>query len=298
MHRNNKHQGDYDFKSLESAHSVLSEFTFVNARQNTTIDFANPKAVKALNTALLKLDYGVSFWEFPDTNLCPGIPGRVDYIHLINDLFKISKIDKEVSVLDIGTGANCIYPLLGSAEYNWHFIATDCNDTAIASAENIITENNLKTEIQLRKQSDITHVFENIIAPNDRFDASMCNPPFYKSEEEALNATVNKLKGIGKDVDIATRNFSGEAYELWYKGGEKAFLHTYLYESSLYKSQCFWFTCLVSNKDNVKSMYKSLTKLGATSIRTLEMAQGNKKSRAVAWTFLTKDEQTDWVESK
>lgn len=295
MHRNNKYQEHYDFKNLEIAHEPLSAFTFVNARQNTTIDFANPKAVKALNTALLKLDYGVSFWEFPDTNLCPGIPGRADYIHLVNDLFKISKIENEIKILDIGTGANCIYPLLGHAEYNWSFLATDCNEQAIAFAKKIITKNNLNTKVETRKQPDSTHIFKNIILPTDKFDASICNPPFYKSEEDALNATQNKLKGIGKANEPTTRNFAGEANELWYAGGEKAFLHTYLYESSLYKSQCFWYTSLVSNKDNVKTMYKSLTKLGATSIRTLEMAQGNKQSRVVAWTFLTKEAQEKWI---
>lgn len=298
MHRNNKHQGYYDFKNLEAAHEPLSEFTFVNARQSTTIDFSNPKAVKALNTALIKSDYGVSFWDFPDANLCPGIPGRADYVHLVSDLLKISKIENEVTVLDIGTGASCVYPLIGNAAYNWNFVVTDCDETAIASAEGIITGNSLKDQIKLRRQPDTAHIFENIIAPKDKFDVSMCNPPFYKSEAEALKTTAKKLKGIGKAGDQVTRNFAGEANELCYKGGEKAFLHTYLYESSLNKAQCFWYTSLVSNKDNVKTMYKSLKKLGATSIRTLEMAQGNKKSRVVAWTFLTKEEQVDWSKNK
>jgi len=210
----------------------------------------------------------------------------------------VSKIENEITVLDIGTGANCVYPLIGHAEYNWHFVSTDCNDMAIASAEKIIVENNLKEHIKLRKQIEIDHVFKNIITLEDKFDASMCNPPFYKSEVEALNATQSKLKGLGLTTDSAVRNFAGQAYELWYKGGEKAFLHTYLYESSLYKTQCFWYSALVSNKDNVKSMYKSLAKLGATSIRILEMTQGNKKSRVVAWTFLNVDAQKEWVENK
>lgn len=298
MHRDNKHQGYYNFRNLEEAHPPLSDFTFINARQNITIDFANPKAVKALNTALIKLDYKVSFWEFPDGNLCPGIPGRADYIHLLNDLFRISKIDTSISVLDIGTGASCVYPLIGNAAYKWKFVGSESNKDAIASAEKIITENNLKSEIELRHQSDVNHIFENIIQNTDKFDASLCNPPFYKSEEEALNATEKKLKGLGKAIDKTTRNFSGTANELWYIGGEKAFLHTYLYESSLYPTQCFWFTALVSNKDNVKSMYTSLKKLGATSIRTLEMVQGNKKSRVVAWTFLNKEEQAEWTNNE
>ena len=81
---------------------------------------------------------------------------------------------------------------------------------------------------------------------------------------------------------------------MWYKGGEKAFLHNYLYESSLFKNQCFWYTTLVSNKENVKSMYVSLNKLGATTIKTLPIKIGQKKSRVVAWTFLNEDQQKQW----
>lgn len=299
MHRNNKHQGNYNFKNLESVHEPLGDFTFVNARQNTTIDFSNPEAVRALNTALMKLDYDVSFWEFPESNLCPGIPGRADYIHLMNDLFRVSKIEtKDITVLDIGTGASCVYPLIGKAAYNWRFVVTECDNKAIASAEKIIAKNDLKDKIELRIQPDTAQMFNNIISPEDKFDASICNPPFYKNEVDALKSTTKKLKGIGKLTDSVTRNFAGEPNELWYEGGEKAFLHNYLYESSLYKSQCFWFTSLVSDKDNVQSMYKSLKKLGATSIRTLEMTQGNKKSRVVAWTFLTSDEQANWAKNK
>jgi 23S rRNA (adenine1618-N6)-methyltransferase len=122
------------------------------------------------------------------------------------------------------------------------------------------------------------------------FSASICNPPFFTSEEEMLKASAQKLKGLGKSEN-KIRNFSGKHNELCYTGGEKAFVHNYLYESSLYKTNCFWYTTLVSKKENVKSMCKSLNKLGATEIKILPMQLGNKISRIVAWTFLTKDQQ-------
>ena len=111
----------------------------------------------------------------------------------------------------------------------------------------------------------------------------MCNPPFYKSQEEAMQANARKLEGLGKRSE--GRNFSGKQQELWYTGGEKAFIHNYLYESSLFKKQCVWFTTLISKKDLVKGMYTSLKKLGATDIKTINIGQGNKVSRIVAWTF-------------
>jgi 23S rRNA (adenine1618-N6)-methyltransferase len=298
LNKKNKHKEDYNFDKLIAVSPELAPHVFVNKHEKQTIDFADAKAVKALNTALLKADYNIGFWQFPDTNLYPPIPGRVDYIHYIADLLSASKINKEVTVLDIGTGASCIYPLLGNAEYNWKFVATDCNKKSIAYAEKIIIKNKLKKEIQLKHQTSADSIFKGIINPTDKFTASICNPPFYKDEAEAFEATTRKLKGLGKLTDAVTRNFAGQAHELCFKGGEKAFLHTYLYESSLFKTQCFWYTSLVSSKDNIKSMKKSLTKLGATTVKLIEMTQGNKKSRVVAWTFLTNEEQQDWLNKK
>lgn len=298
MHKKNKHQKDYDFKKLIESFPSLESYVFENKYEKKTIDFADAKAVKALNTALIKTYYNIDFWEFPDTNLCPPIPGRIDYIHHISSLLNTSNIKNNITVLDIGTGASCIYPLLGNAEYNWNFVATDCNKKSIASAEKIIIKNKLKGVIKLKHQPNADNVLKGIINSNSKFSVSICNPPFYKDEAEAFEATTRKLKGLGKLTDSVTRNFAGQAHELCFKGGEKAFLHTYLYESSLFKTQCFWYTSLVSNKDNIKSMKKSLTKLGATTIKVIEMNQGNKKSRVVAWTFLTEKEQQNWINNK
>ncbi len=298
MHKNNKNLEGYDFKLLIENHPELSTFSFLNTYGKETIDFFKPEAVKALNTAILKTYYGLSFWEFPDEYLCPGIPGRVDYIHHINDLLKASKLSNNIKVLDIGVGASCIYPLLGHAEYDWEFVGSDCNKESIAFAETIITKNDLSAAISLRTQPNKSNLLEGVLTKEDSFSVTLCNPPFYKNEKEALEVTTKKLRGLGNKTDEIVRNFSGQASELWFEGGEKAFLHTYLYESSLYKKQSFWFTSLVSNKDHVTSMYISLKKLNATKIVTIDVEQGNKKSRIIAWTFLTPEEQEEWVNKK
>ena len=295
MHKKNKHKDGYDLSQLKNVLPELEPFVFVNTFGKETIDFSKPEAVKALNTALLKAHYDISFWEFPNSYLCPAIPGRVDYIHYISDILKRSHIKENIKVLDIGTGANCIYPLLGNREYDWQFIGTDISEKALKTAKKIIVKNELAQVIGLRHQPDKASIFNNVIAETDKFSITMCNPPFYKSEAEALEATTKKLKGLGHATGEFIRNFSGQSQELWFQGGEKAFLHTYLYESSLHKTNCFWYTSLVSNKDNVKSMYKSLKKLNATGVKTIEMKLGNKISRVVAWTFLTPEEQKEWT---
>ncbi|WP_456462129.1 23S rRNA (adenine(1618)-N(6))-methyltransferase RlmF [Lutibacter sp.] len=295
LHPNNKHNSAYNFSELMAVYPLLKEFVFTNKYKTETIDFANPEAVKAINTALLFKYYNITFWDFPDDNLCPPIPGRVDYIHYLNDLLKSSGIKKDISIIDIGTGASCIYPLLGNAEYGWQFIGTDIDKKSLDRANKILKKNKLTKFIELKQQTNSSQIFKGVLDEKDRFSATMCNPPFYRSQQEAMEANARKLEGLGDRNDSKTRNFSGKQQELWYKGGEKAFVHTYLYESSMFKKQCFWYTTLVSKKENVQSMYDSLAKLGATEIKTIPMHQGNKVTRVVAWTFLSKEEQKEWV---
>jgi len=283
LHPNNKHSNSYDFKKLCSDFPSLKEFVFTNSYGTETIDFANPKAVKSLNSALLKTYYQIDFWSFSDENLCPPIPGRVDYIHHLNDLLTESGIKKGISILDIGTGATCIYPLLGTKAYNWKFVGTDIDNESLKNSQEIIDKNNLSDQISLKLQDNADTILSESVFDGQQFSASMCNPPFYGSQYEAVEANARKLKGLG--IETTQRNFGGSQNELWYKGGEKAFLHNYLYQSSLFKENCIWYTSLVSKKENVESMLASLKKLGATEIKNIPMHQGNKVTRIVAWTF-------------
>ena len=45
-------------------------------------------------------------------------------------------------------------------------------------------------------------------------------------------------------------------------------------------------------------MYKSLEKFGANQVKTIPMGTGNKSTRIVAWTFLSKQEQYEWRETR
>ncbi|WP_026755963.1 23S rRNA (adenine(1618)-N(6))-methyltransferase RlmF [Sediminibacter sp. Hel_I_10] len=298
MHKNNKHSENYDFQELVTIESELAQFVHTNKFDKITIDFSNSKAVKILNKALLKKHYGIQYWEFPNEHLCPPIPGRVEYIHVLNDLLKSSGLNKDIKILDIGTGATCIYPLLGSSEYGWHFIASELDQNALKNAEDILRKNDLKRQIELRFQENPQRVLEGILKSSDKISAAMCNPPFYKNEMEAEASNEKKLKGLGLDASQGKRNFSGTSKELIYPGGEKAFLHNYLYQSSLQKKSCFWFTSLVSKKELIKTMKSSLEKLGATEFKVIQMELGNKISRVVAWSFLNPKEQEAWKNSK
>lgn len=278
LHPNNLHNSDYNFTVLKEKYPKIGKFV-VEKFGKETIEFSDPVAVKEFNKALLLAYYNIKYWEFPDTNLCPPVPSRVDYIHYLADLLGN---EKNVKVLDIGTGASCIYPLLGNAVYNWNFIGTDIDADSLKIAQKNIDNNNLGNSIELRFQKDETNILKGLLQPNDSFTAMMCNPPFYKSEEEARGANRRKSRNLGNN---AVRNFAGNSNELWYVGGEKAFLHTYLYESSLYPKASKWFTSLVSKKENIKSLENSSKKLGVTEFKVISMNQGNKVTRIACWRF-------------
>lgn len=284
LHINNPHKGRYNFNNLINNLPELKTFIIKNPRGEDTIDFSNNLAVKFLNKALIKTFYNVDNWDIPQGFLCPPIPGRADYIHYISDL--LEKKDN-INVLDIGTGANCIYPIIGSQTYKWNFIASDIDPISIKNAQEIIDSNeNLKNKIQLRLQKDKNHIFIGIINKNEQFDLTMCNPPFHSSLEEALSANERKVNNLSKGSKNINKglNFGGQKAELWCNGGERLFLKKMVKESALFSSQVKWFTSLVSNKDNIKPTTKVLEKLGA-EFKILEMSQGQKISRVLAWSF-------------
>jgi 23S rRNA (adenine1618-N6)-methyltransferase len=279
LHPRNKFNKGYNFDELIKINPKLETYVATNQFDVITIDFSIPEAVKELNKALLFSYDKISVWDFSDKNLCPPIPGRLDYIHYLADLIST---DSTIKILDIGTGATCIYPILGVAEYDWDFVASDIDLDSLDTAQDIIEDNNLGSKIELRQQIDENNILKGILKDEDSFSAVMCNPPFFKSGEEAQGANKRKNRNLGNNP---VRNFSGNNNELWYVGGEKAFLHNYLYESSLFKEKSKWFTSLVSKKENIVSLQKSSLKLGAIEFKVIPMHQGNKVTRIVCWRF-------------
>lgn len=286
LHLKNFHQGEYDFPFLIKEHPELKKFLFLNQYGRYTIDFADPEAVLHLNKAILKKDYNLKYWDIPENYLCPPIPGRADYILHIADFLEFHKIDlNQVKGLDIGVGANCIYPILGARIFQWKMTGADINPISVKAAKEIVSLNQgLEDLIQIKQQPDNAHIFHNIINEGEFFDFSMCNPPFYSSEEEAVKSNLQKNKGLGISKKPIS-NFGGKANELWCNGGESLFIKRMIKESFVFKTQVQWFTSLVSKKENLPKIYKQLKKLGA-KYHTLEMEQGNKKSHFVAWSFM------------
>ncbi len=191
-----------------------------------------------LNAALLKYFYGIENWQIPKGYLCPPVPGRADYIHYMADLLEDSVHQnfadgKPIKCLDVGVGANCIYPIIGNKEYGWSFVGSDIDPVALESAARIVESNpGLSENIELRLQKNPTNIFREIIRDNERFSLTICNPPFHSSPEEANQAALRKLRNLkGIKSTVSKLNFGGQSGELWCEGGEKAFVLKMIFES-------------------------------------------------------------------
>jgi len=244
LHSRNKHQGRYDFAKLTQALPSLAPFS-------------DSTAVKMLNKALLSAYYQVANWDIP-----AAIPGRADYIHRLAELLEGEVKGKfpheKVQALDIGVGANAIYPIIAICDYRWSYTGSD-----VASAQ----------EAAFGTQRKLDNLAANRL-------------------KKGVTAKAGSQK-ISKNKPIL--NFGGQNSELWCQGGESSFLKRMANESERFAHQVLWFSTLVSKKDNVRPLRKQLEKLGVRSIRVVEMSQGQKVSRFVAWSFMDKQQRGEWI---
>jgi 23S rRNA (adenine1618-N6)-methyltransferase len=305
LHPNNKHRERYDLEALCAKYKPLKAFVGVNKHGDQSVDFANPEAVLALNTALLQLHYGIKKWSIPQGYLCPPIPGRADYIHHAADLLAASNggkmpTGKNVNCLDIGVGANCIYPLIGATEYKWNFVGSDVDPEALENAAVILASNpKLAKQIELRKQDHDAFIFEGMIQKGELFDLSISNPPFHATMADAEAGSRRKVRNLTRNKEASpVLNFGGKQRELCCVGGERAFVRNMIDQSREYSLQCYWFSTLVSRESNLKAVYSVLTDVGAAEVKTIAMGQGQKSSRIVAWTFLNPDQRKKWAAAR
>ncbi len=294
LHPRNQHREGYDFERLVADTPELEAFTISNPVGQTTIDFQDVLAVRMLNRALLKTYYNIDFWDIPANYLCPPIPGRVDYIHYLADLLACDNNQeiprgRNVRALDIGTGASLVYPLTGQSEYGWRFTGVDIDPAAIKSAQQICQFNNLK--IDLRRQYIPENIFRGVIEPHDFFHITLCNPPFHASIEKANKGTQRKWGNLGKGHSTKL-NFGGQNAELWCPGGEIKFIASMVEQSMEFAGQCLWFSSLVSKKDNLQPLSRILRKAKVPEFKVVEMAQGQKTSRFIAWTYIKESQRS------
>jgi len=299
LHPQNPHAGGYNMTALVQSYPALAGFLLTTPRGEQSINFADPLAVKTLNQALLAHHHQLPHWDLPAGYLCPPVPGRLDYLLHLADLLKSQHRGKmpksrQFRLLDVGCGANLIYSLLAARQFGWQVLASDVDQGALQHATRLLEQHQLAGKIELRAQARTQDIFDRLLKPGEYLDVTLCNPPFHRSAEEAAAGSARKRANLGLADDAAALNFAGLSHELWCDGGELAFILRMMQQSVAVGQQVYWFTCLVSKKEHLPQLQSKLTQLGVTGQQVVEMAQGHKQSRFIAWTFLTAAQQQLW----
>ncbi|KAL6848348.1 hypothetical protein ACP4OV_021642 [Aristida adscensionis] len=296
-----------DFAALAELYPSFRPFVSVSARGRAAIDFTDFAANRELTRVLLLHDHGVNWW-IPDGQLCPTVPNRSNYIHWIEDLLSsdlippISSSSGRVRGFDIGTGANCIYPLLGASLLGWSFVGSDVTDVALEWAKKNVDSNpHLAELIEIRDVISVSFssgseknsreaasdktlepvddlsrskppILVGVVKESESFDFCMCNPPFFESIEEA---------GLNPKT-----SFGGTTEEMVCPGGELAFITQIIEDSVSLKNSFRWFTSMVGRKANLKSLISKVREVGATVVKTTEFVQGQTARWGLAWSFI------------
>jgi len=286
----------YDLARLCAAHPGLARWIRRNPLGQQTIDFSDPDAVRDLNQALLMDAYGITSWDIPRDALCPGVPGRRDYLTSVAQLLGADAAGvvprgEHVTLLDIGVGANCIYPIIGRGEYGWRFIGTDIDPVAIRSAQGIVQGNSLlRGMVEIRRQCAAGAIFRDVLTERDQVTAVICNPPFHASLAQVRGAARRKWTNLGHvkrgSAVLPAANFGGREAELWCPGGEVGFLGRMIAESAALPLGSSWYTALVAQAAHLPAIERLLKRSRPLETRLLSIERGVKQSRIVAWSFL------------
>ncbi|GAB1318567.1 U6 small nuclear RNA (adenine-(43)-N(6))-methyltransferase [Madurella fahalii] len=266
-----------DFRQLAKQDAQFASVLVDNGQ----LDFSDPAATMQLTKTLLDVDFGLKL-ELPDDRLCPPVPNRHNYIIWLKDLMDTTSYAQaggKLCGLDVGTGASCIYPLLGTAQRPWCFIATDIDAKSLRYAKRNVELNGLGDRIRL-----LVRKAEDALVPLDEegiesIDFVMMNPPFYASKDEMLSSAKKKAR---PPLSACT----GAPVEMVCEGGEVAHVGRLLQESLVLRERVRWYTSMLGKLSSVEVLVEQLHANGIDNFAVTEFIQGNKTRRwAVGWSF-------------
>ncbi|KAK4171446.1 hypothetical protein QBC36DRAFT_295351 [Triangularia setosa] len=254
-------------------------------QEHGQLDFTDPKAVMQLTKTLLSLDFNLKL-ELPDDRLCPPVPNRHNYIRWLKELMDTSSYEppgRPICGLDIGTGASCIYPLLGTTQRpSWSFVATDIDKKSLQYARKNVVMNDLEDRILLlerQPEDPLIPLRDRDSKKVTRIDFTMMNPPFYESKDEMLYSAQSKARPPHSAC-------TGAPVEMVCDGGEVAHVSRMLKESLVLKEEVQWYTSMLGKATSVETLVGKLKANGIDNYAITEFIQGNKTRRwALGWSF-------------
>lgn len=270
-----------NFKTLAEKYPDFAKCVFKDLKGKCHLDYKSPTSLRQLAIALLKEDFDLEV-EMPLNRLIPTIPLRLNYILWIEDILK-ELTDVKGKGIDIGTGATCVYPLLGCKKNNWEFLASEVDETNFTIAEKNIQKNNMQEKIKVKKVSGKTALLELLEGNSDQFDFCMCNPPFFADHMDAQAIMSSRTDDRPEPSSINTASVGESITE----GGEAEFIKKIIVESVDLQGRIKIFTSMIGKKTNIPLVKKELRDHKIPNYQTTEFCQGKTMRWGIAWTFDT-----------
>lgn len=283
MHARNRYKDKPpDFAYLASKYPDFKQHVQINLNGRVSLNFKDPEAVRALTCTLLREDFGLSI-DIPVERLIPTVPLRLNYIHWVEDLIGHQDSDKSTlrRGIDIGTGASCIYPLLGATLNGWYFLATEVDDMCFNYAKKNVEKNNLADLIKVVKVPQKTLLMDALKEESEIiYDFCMCNPPFFANQLEAKGVNSrNPRRPPPSSVN------TGGVTEIMAEGGELEFVKRIIHDSLQLKKRLRWYSCMLGKKCSLAPLKEELRIQGVPKVTYTEFCQGRTMRWALAWSF-------------
>ncbi|XP_054455539.1 RNA N6-adenosine-methyltransferase mettl16 [Anoplopoma fimbria] len=279
MHPRNRYKDKPpDFAYLASKYPDFQQHVHTSLAGRPVVNFKEPEAVRALTCTLLKEDFGLTI-EIPLERLIPTVPLRLNYIHWVEDLIDGQKQPRRG--IDIGTGASCIYPLLGATMNGWYFLATEVDDICFDYATKNVEQNNMSDLIKVVKVPQKTLLMDALKEETEIvYDFCMCNPPFFANQLEAKGVNSrNSRRPPPSSVN------TGGVTEIMAEGGELEFVKRIIHDSLQLKKRLRWYSCMLGKKCSLAPLKEELRKQGVPKVTHTEFCQGRTMRWALAWSF-------------
>lgn len=279
MHPRNRYKDKPpDFAYLASKYPEFQQHVQTSLVGRPVVNFKEPEAVRALTCTLLKEDFGLTI-EIPLERLIPTVPLRLNYIHWVEDLTDGQKQLRRG--IDIGTGASCIYPLLGATMNGWYFLATEVDDICFDYAKKNVEQNNMSDLIKVVKVPQKTLLMDALKEETEIiYDFCMCNPPFFANQMEAKGVNSrNSRRPPPSSVN------TGGVTEIMAEGGELEFVKRIIHDSLQLKKRLRWYSCMLGKKCSLAPLKEELRKQGVPKVTYTEFCQGRTMRWALAWSF-------------